>query len=569
MLLIEGEGLDVDVRASGGPWRVERAEPVPGGRATFVEVLIPGGSTPGPCELTIGKVRAGWELVATPATPPRPFGPDDVIYQIMPDRFADGDPTNNQPATGDRVYDRGDSHAYHGGDLAGVRKRLPALADLGVTAVWLTPLYRVADSLSDSRIGDRRRKVADFHGYAPVDFYAINSRFGTFAEYRSLVDEAHALGLKVIQDQIVGFTGPKHPWRERPPTDSWFHGPLDRPPSCTFRYEALVDPHAPDSERRGVTDGWFLGLLPDLNMRDERVVRYAIQQSAWWATLYEADGVRLDTYPMVDRTFWRDWSARMQAERTGLRAVGEAMIWDAPTLSFFQGGRQGWDGVDPGVASVFDFPMFGATTGVFKGKDPVSFLAEGLGRDHLYPRPDLLTTFLDNHDVDRLAGVPGVTPARLRLAATFLLTSRGIPQIAWGDEIGLGGGADDRRDYPGGFPGDPRDAFTPEGRTPDQDRLFRTYRDLLHLRKAEPALRRGSLTSLVATDDCYIYLRKCEGSQVLVALNRGEKSRRLNLPGLAVGPAKLLFGDGSWTSDGDGPIIELPAESAAVLGLGR
>ncbi|WP_165244090.1 alpha-amylase family glycosyl hydrolase [Paludisphaera soli] len=568
-LLIEGSGLaGQPVRVTAGPLRLEKVEAAADGRSAFVDLVIPGGVAPGRCELTVGReARVAWELLARPNRPLRPFGPDDVLYLIMPDRFADGDPTNNEAPDGDRMYDRKDSHAYHGGDFAGIRRRLPALADLGVTTLWLTPIYKTADSWLDSRIDGEPRKLADFHGYAPVDFYAINPRFGTLAEYRALVAEAHAMGLKVVQDQLLGFTGPKHPWRERPPTEAWFHGPLDRPIPCTFRYEALVDPHALEADRRGVTDGWFLGILPDLNMRDDRVARYAIQQSLWWATLFEADGVRLDTFPMVDRAFWRDWSAAMRAARPGLRAVGEAMIWDAPKLSFFQGGRAGWDGVDPGVESVFDFPMYGAATGVFKGKDPTSFLAESLGRDHLYPNPELLTTFLDNHDVDRLASVPGVTPARLRLAAVFLLTSRGIPQMTWGDEIGLPGDADDRRDYPGGFPGDPRDAFTPEGRTPEEDRLFRTYRDLLHLRKAEPALRRGSLTSLVATDEAYAFLREFEGSRLLVAINRDAKPASLRLPAVAAGPAEVLFGEARLVATPEGLMLEIPAEAAAVLRL--
>ncbi|AMV37070.1 alpha-amylase family glycosyl hydrolase [Planctomyces sp. SH-PL62] len=570
-LLIEGSGLvDAPIRATAGPLRIGKVHALPHGRAAFVDVTIPGGAEPGRCELTVGRdVRVEWPLLARPSRSPRPFGPDDVLYLIMPDRFADGDPANNEAPQGDRMFDRGRPDAYHGGDFSGIRKRLPTLVDLGITTLWLTPIYRTADSWFDAVIDGKPRKMADYHGYAPVDFYAINPRFGTFDDYRALVDEAHALGLKVVQDQLLGFSGPKHPWRERPPTASWFNGPLDRPPSCTFRYEALVDPHALEADRRGVTDGWFLGILPDLNLRDDRAARYAIQQSLWWTTLFEADGIRLDTFPLVDRTFWKCWSERLRATHPGMRAVGEAMIWDAPRLSFFQGGREGWDGVDPGVESLFDFPMHGAITGVFKGKDPMSFLAETLRRDHLYPHPELLTTFQDNHDVSRLASVPGTTPARLRLAAAFLLTSRGIPQLAWGDEIGLAGGAEIRPDYPGGFPGDPRDAFTRAGRTPDEDRLFQTYRTLLHLRKSEPALRRGKTTNLIATDEAYVFLREYEGSRVVVALNRGAKPARLRLPTLVNGPAVVLHGEGRWTPGSEGPALETPAETAVILRLGE
>ncbi|MDG3005828.1 alpha-amylase family glycosyl hydrolase [Paludisphaera mucosa] len=570
-LLVEGSGLlDAAVRVAEGPIRIERIEAIAGGRAVFVDVAIPAGAAPGRCTIAIGpNVRIPWDLVPRPPRRPQPFGPDDVVYLVMPDRFADGDPTNNEAPDGDRMFDRKDAHAYHGGDFAGLRKRLPALADLGVTALWLTPLYRPADNWTEANVAGKPRKLADFHGYAPVDFYAINPRFGTFDEYRALVAEAHALGLKVIQDQLLGFTGPEHPWRDRPPTDDWLHGPIGHPPEVSFRLGALADPHALESERRGVTDGWYYGLLPDLNMRDDRVIRYAFQQSLWWTTLFEADGVRLDTFPMVDRTFWRTWHGRLQATHPAMRAVGEAMTWDASELSFFQGGRAGWDGVDPGVESVFDFPMQGAATGVFRGKDPVSFLAQRLGSDHLYSNPDLLMTLLDNHDLPRLASVPGVTPARLRLAAAFLLTSRGIPQITWGDEIGLPGDGDDRRDYPGGFPGDPRDALTAAGRTPEEERLFSTYRALLHLRKDEPSLRRGRQTTLMATDEAYAFLREFEGSRVVVALNRGGKPARLKMPAFLTGPAVVLMGEGRWTPGPDGAVLDVPPESAVILGYAR
>src|SRR5262249_36628499 len=248
-----------------------------------------------------------------------------------------------------------------------------------------------------------------------------------------LGERAPRLALKVAEDPARAHIGPRPRGAAHPPGDAWSRGPRAPPPLCTFRFEALTDPHAREADRRGVTDGWFAGILPDLNLRDHRARRYAIQQSLWWVTLSRADGIRLDTYPMSDRAFWREWSRRLEAAHPGMRAVGEAWVTDAADLSFFQGGRAGWDGIDPGVDSVFDFPLYAAATAVFSGKAPASALAQALRRDGLYLRPDLLVTFLDNHDTPRLAAVPGVTPARLKLAAAFLLTTRGIPQITWGD----------------------------------------------------------------------------------------------------------------------------------------
>ena len=409
--------------------------------------------------------------------------------------------------------------------------------------------------------------MADFHGYCAVDFYDTNPRFGSLSDYRALVDEAHRLGLKVIQDHVLGHTGPEHRWVVHPPTDDWFHGPLDRPPICNFRFDALTNPHAREVDRRGLTDGWFAGILPDLNMRDHRVSRYAIQQSLWWITLFGADGVRLDTYPMVDRAFWRDWSRRLKAAHPEIRVVGEAWVNDAADLSFFQGGRPGWDGIDPGVDTVFDFPLYQAAIMVFSGRAPATALAQALRRDGLYPRPDLLVTFLDNHDTPRFAALPGMTPERLRLAVTFLLTTRGIPQMTWGDEIGLPGHMDDRRDFPGGFPGDSRDAFDAAGRTAQEQTLFATYRNLLKLRKSSPALRRGTLTDLFANESVYAYMRQNETERVIVALNLAKGPAEVPLPAEAAGATERLYGDASRVDTPVGPHIMLPGESAAVFRL--
>jgi neopullulanase len=574
LLLVEGSGLDgAEVRVARGPIKVAQVEPGLRGHALFVDVTIPGQADASRCEFEIaagGKIiRRPWELVPKPARKPEPFGTDDVIYLVMPDRFADGDPSNDEPGDGDRMLDRRDPHAYHGGDFAGLRKRLPYLADLGITAIWITPVYRQSPTWLDVTIGGTPQRFADFHGYCAIDFYDTNPRFGSPADYRALVDEAHRLGLKVIQDHVLGHTGPKHRWVARSPADDWFHGPLDRPPACTFRFEALTNPHAREADRRGVTDGWFAGILPDLNLRDPRASRYAAQQSLWWATLFEADGIRLDTYPMSDRAFWRDWSRRLEAAHPAMRAVGEATVMDAADLNFFQGGRAGWDGIDPGVDSVFDFPLYAAATAVFSGKAPASALGQVLRRDGLYPRPDLLVTFLDNHDTPRLAAVPGVTPARLKLAVAFLLTTRGIPQITWGDELGLPGHMDDRRDFPGGFPGDPRDAFAAAGRTPAEQELFATYRALLHLRRSSPALRRGTLTELIANESVYAYLRQDGTERLVVALNLREAPADVPLPPEVSGPAERLSGEARWIDTPGRPRLELPRESAAVFRLAR
>jgi glycosidase len=319
-----------------------------------------------------------------------------------------------------------------------------------------------------------------------------------------------------------------------------------------------------------VTDGWFFGILPDLNTSNPRLRQYAIQQSLWWTILFEADGIRLDTYPLVERSFWREWWQRLQAVRPGMHVVGEAWTTDPAELCFFQGGRTGWDGIDPGVDMVFDFPLNLAIQKVFAGKAPASAIAKALGRDGLYPRPDLLVTFLDNHDTPRLATLPGVNPARQRLAAAFLLTTRGIPQLTWGDELGLSGHMDDRRDFPGGFPKDPRDAFDPANQTVDERSSFDTMRTLLHLRREHPALRLGSLTDLIATDLSYLYLRAHEKERLLIALNLGDKPSTVETPPAALlipasGGFPRLYGAGTVTRTASGLAVALPPVSCGVF----
>jgi len=582
-LLFEGQGLDdATVEILGDSLAISQVEHGPGGRAFFAELSIPVGAKPGERQLRVRSKGKGfelpWTLEPAPARRPEPFGPDDVIYLIMPDRFADGDPTNNEIPRSDPMLDRSSADAYHGGDFEGIRKRLPYLKDLGVTAIWLTPIYRPDSHWLTFPSGGpsgpsgkpAMRRMAEYHGYSPVDFYDTNPRFGSLEDYRKLVADIHRLGMKMIQDQILGYTGPRHHWVKSPPFAGWFNGPMDRPPSCNFRFDALANPHADPADRRGMTDGWFYGILPDLDTRNSRVRRYAIQQSIWWAHRFEIDGIRLDTYPMVERTFWRDWSRGREAVIPGLSVVGEAWVTDPALLSFFQGGRAGWDGVDTGVDWLFDFPLYQAIVEVFALRHPARRLSQVFARDYLYPRRDRLITFLDNHDTLRLAGIPGMSPARYRLAIAFLMTSRGTPQITWGDELAMPGHMDDRRDFPGGFPGDARNAFEASGRTSVETETFDTWRNLIKLRQSSPALRRGEQIDLIVTDTTYAYVRERNNERLLVVLNLAVGPATVRIPAERINSSltpEMIFGTASTKLGEGGLVVDLGGESATVLRL--
>jgi glycosidase len=446
------------------------------------------------------------------------FSHDDVIYLIMPDRFADGDPSNDQPAGSNAVYDRSKQMAYHGGDLRGIRQHLDYLHDLGVNTLWLTPVWKNTDS--------------DYHGYHVVDFYALDERMGSMEEYRLLVADAHKLGMKVLIDYVANHTGPKHPWASDPPTPSWLHGTAAHHLDASYNFNELVDPHASPRQYRNTIEGWFANKLPDLNPDDPELGVYLAQNALWWTEMAELDGFRLDTFPYSSRAFWSGWHTRLREVYPHIDSIGEVADPDPSITAFFQGGRKQFDGIDSGVSTVFDFPMRNALRDVVIKGEPIKKIVDVLGHDDLYPHPENLVTFLGNHDDRRFMGVDGSSPAKLKAAFSLLLTMRGIPQIYSGDEIAMAGGddPDNRRDFPGGFPGDARNAFTAAGRTREQQDVFAHVQALLALRKAHPALRSGKQWHIGWDETYYAFLRDLQEEKLLIVYNNAITPRSLEIP---------------------------------------
>ena len=443
---------------------------------------------------------------------------DDVIYLIMPDRFADGDPSNDQPPGSTGIYDRADPHAYHGGDLHGIREHLGYLHDLGVTTLWLTPVWKNTDS--------------DYHGYHVVDFYALDDHMGSMTEYQSLVADAHRLGMKVLIDYVVNHTGPHHPWANDPPTPTWLHGTPAHHLEPSYNFAGLVDPHASPREYLNTLDGWFAGKLPDLNPDDPELAVYLAQNAMWWTEMAQLDGFRLDTFPYSTRQFWSGWHERLHQVYPQINDIGEVADPDPAITSFFEGGRKQFDGIDSGLATVFDFPLERALRDVVIKGAPMQKIVDVLRNDELYPHPEMLVTFIGNHDDSRFAGEEDSSPAKLKAAFSLLLTLRGIPQIYSGDEIGMPGGGDpdNRRDFPGGFPGDPHNAFTRADRTPDQQDMFGYLQSLLALRKNHPALRTGKQWHIGWDDNYYAFLRESPEEKLLVIYNNAAEIKELDIP---------------------------------------
>jgi neopullulanase len=457
------------------------------------------------------------------------FSRDDVIYLIMPDRFADGDLSNDQPAGSTGVYDRSQPKAYHGGDLRGIREHMEYLHDLGVTTLWLTPVWKNTDS--------------DYHGYHVVDFYALDGHMGSMQEYQGLVADAHKQGMKVLIDYVVNHTGPHHPWVNDPPTPAWFHGTPEHHLEPAYKFDGLVDPHASPREYVKTLDGWFADKLPDLNPDDPELGLYLAQNAMWWTEIAQLDGFRQDTFPYSTRQFWSGWHERLrqvysQMVYPQIMDVGEVSDPDSTITAFFEGGRKQFDGIDSGLATVFDFPLCNALRDVVIKGMPIQKIIDVLRHDELYPHPETLVTFIGNHDNKRFLGEEGSNPAKLKAAFSLLLTLRGIPQIYYGDEIAMPGGGDpdNRHDFPGGFPGDPRNAFTPSGRTPEQQDVFAHVQSLLALRKAHPALRTGKQWHIGWDDNYYAFVReslKVQGQgddKLLVVYNNAPKTLELNIP---------------------------------------
>jgi glycosidase len=546
-LLIRGRNLEGARATADGPdlqiglTRVNAA-----GTYAFVDVSIAPHATIGPHPLRLattgGEANAPFEVLEPLPRAGRfqGFSPDDMVYLIMPDRFANGDPSNDDPAVSRGLFDRRKARYYHGGDFQGVIDHLPYLKDLGVTAIWINPVYDNVNRLNE-RERYNNEGITDYHGYGAVDFYGVEEHFGSLAKFRELVDAAHRQGLKVIQDQVANHTGPYHPWVKDPPTPTWFHGTEAHHVANTWQTWTLIDPHATAELRAPTLDGWFIDILPDLNQDDEEVARYLIQNTLWWVGIAGLDGIRQDTLPYVPRRFWREWMAAIKREYPDLRVVGEMFDGDPALVSFFQGGQARFDGVDSGVDTVFDFPTYFAIRRAFAEGKPLREVALMTGHDYLYPNASLLVTFLGLHDVERFMSEAGATVQGLDLAFTFLMTARGIPMIYYGDEIGMRGGGDpdNRRDFPGGWPEDARNAFTAAGRTPEEQAIWEHVRRLARLRGELEPLRRGPMVNLCVSDQTYGYARTGAAGPVMVLINNAadaaEVSCNLSPLGLAEG----------------------------------
>ena len=542
MLLMHGKNLtDAHVRSSVPGISVRRTKISTNGHWAFVWLDI-ASAPPQHFDLNVltagGETHVPYELDQrhSPTDGFQGFSSADVMYLIMPDRFADGDLSNDALKNAPGTYDRSKPRAYHGGDLLGLEKHLDYIQQLGATTVWITPLY-ANDPMSAS----------DYHGYGAVDMYQVNPHFGTLKDYQDLAQALHSRGMKLVLDTVPNHVGPKNPWVLDPPAPEWFHGTLARHIEATGNFAPITDPHAPPAAYLPAVDGWFANVLPDLNQSNPLVKQYLIQNAIWWIESGTLDGLRLDTFPYVDRVFWQDFHSELHALYPHLTTVGEIFNPDPTIVSYFAGGVK-HGGIDTGLYTPFDFPTFFALRATLTGTAPsgnasMTKLTDVERQDWLYPHPERLVTFLGNHDTPRFMSEPGATADRLKIAFGLLATMRGMPQIYSGDEIAMDGGndPDNRRDFPGGFPGDTSDAFTSAGRTSQQEAMHAWVQGLLDLRAHHEVLETGGQQNLLVDDTGFVFARiaaplpgrplpaEAQGEILLVLMNKSDAPRTFHL----------------------------------------
>jgi neopullulanase len=584
MLLLSGHDLEAThVECNLPTLRVSRTQATAGGGYLFVWLKIGADTKSGiaVCRIVAPKGTTSFELPLAARSPTlgkfQGLSQDDVMYLIMPDRFANGDPANDEPAEAPGSHDRSKPRAYHGGDLRGIQNHLTYLKDLGVTTLWLTPIVK-------------NGAAQDYHGYGAVDLYAVDPHLGALKDYQDLVAAAHKQEMKIFFDVVPNHVGPKHPWVSNPPLPDWFHGTLQHhldsfsPIKGSFYgkeggqpndpFEALIDPHAPMRMKRNLTEGWFFGVLPDMNTENPMVEQYLLQNSTWWAEVSGLDGFRVDTFPYVGRRFWADWHAGLRRLYPRLTTVGEVFHPDPSVTSFLVGGVKRYDGIDSGLSTVFDFPMFFTLRDVLLRNAPAGRIADVLRQDALYVHPEMLVPFLANHDVPRFASAEGSSSAKLKLALGLTLTLRGIPEIYYGDEIGMPGGGDpdNRRDFPGGWIGDANNAFTESGRTREQQEIFSYVQSVLRLRREHAALRGGGLWHLASDETSYVFARETEEERLVVAFNNADQPRELRIP-LADTPAQKASQSAFFFGEAKAEIAErelritMPAHSLSIFSL--
>ena len=487
----------------------------------------------------------------------RGFDISDVLYLVMPDRFAQG-LDHSRPIAGMNSYreDRSQPSLRHGGDMEGIRQHLDYFTDLGVTALWFTPVL-------ENNSPDSDNGYSTYHGYATTDYYRVDPRFGTNDDYRRLIDDCHKRGLKVVMDMIFNHCGFEHPWVSDMPSRDWLNlQPTPNPsrgegslnssanqsplPSggagggyilTSYKLTPVLDPYASEVDLRETTEGWFVPSMPDLNQHNPHLMRYLIQNSKWWIETAGIDGIRMDTYPYAFGEPMAEWMRELNEEYPNFNTVGETWVTEPAYTAAWQRDSR-LSTLNSQLKSVMDFSFFDKlsqarneeTDGWWQG---MNRLYNSFVYDYLYPNPNSVLAFIENHDTDRFLG-NGRDSLMLKQALALLLTVRRIPQLYYGTEIMMNGtkevtDGNVRKDFPGGFPGDTHNAFTREGRTQAEQQMFGWLSRLLHWRQGNQVITRGTMKQFIPYNGVYVIARQLDARTVLTVLNGTTKAATMSV----------------------------------------
>jgi len=530
-LLVNGEGIAAcDLRIEGGEGvKISALHPAESPNYLFADVEIADDAAAGTYYLVFSRdgreFKVPYEIAARRegSAQRKSFSSADAIYLLMPDRFADGDPSIDTVAAMQEPADRSAFFGRHGGDLQGMIDHLDYIASLGMTAVWSTPLL----------VDNEPRE--SYHGYACGDYYHIDPRFGTNDLYREFVAKAHEKGLKVIMDIVTNHCGVSHWWMNDLPFADWIHQ-FPEYTGTNVCFSTNMDPNASRYDLNLQESGWFVPSMPDMNLDNPFVLRYFQQWAVWWAEFADLDGFRVDTYPYNEKIPMSKWCAAVRREYPELNIVGECWTTSIPQLAYWQAGNANKDGFDSHLPAIMDFPLQEALcralpTDSLRWGEGMTRVYDCLSHDFVYQDVDNMLIFAANHDTERIGDVLRRNPDRLKLSMAMLATMRGIPQIFAGDEMmftskdlsqGHGGL---RVDFPGGWQGDAKNLFDPAGRTGLDKELFDYTQRLFQWRKRTPVLHTGRTMHFLARDNTYAYFRYDDETVVFVFINnsRGRK----------------------------------------------
>ncbi len=454
----------------------------------------------------------------------RGFTAADLIYLVMPDRFANGNPENDNVESMLEKADRTNPDGRHGGDLKGIMNNLDYIHDLGMTAIWINPFFE--NNMDDY----------SYHGYAITDFYATDPRLGSNETYRELVEKSHEKNMKVVMDVVVNHCGINHWWMKDLPTEDWINN--HKKFQTNYRGSVIADPHASQYDRNRFTTGWFVETMPDLNQNNPFLANYLIQNMLWWIEYSGIDGLRMDTQPYAEIDFVTRLAKHITMEYPDFTILGETWLQKVALTAFFQQNSPVSKDYNSHIPTNTDFPLYYAIkTGLNQEDGWTTGLAQiyyVLARDFLYNDAHKNVIFLDNHDLDRFYSSVGEDIDKFKMGIGILLTMRGIPMMYYGDEIlmkGLEhtGHGNIRKDFPGGWEGDERNAFTEEGRTDKENEGFNFVRKIAQWRKNSDAIASGELTHFVPENNTYVYFRHTNQEAVMVILNNHpEESRTID-----------------------------------------